>query len=1030
MALDNGYHFAAQALPTPTDTPYDSPSMDTSIPSSPRGPSFPSSDIALVPLPPSEDSYFLKQQEITDYSSVDKTSTPESRRFTPNDLGITLVGQIHSLRKELGSKDSMIENLEEIVHKSRAENEQLTTDLKARNAEVTSVKKKMQSLEKEMLQALEDIAIERDNALENTADARKRLEDSTRKIRTREEDVHKAHVLWEKDRQTWDDNRRRLEGRVHIVEKRLKTMVAEMLVVQNIDQKNAGIGDDVGEGMKDTWSDNGNDNFDVTITSRSIKRNPDESGEHQELSNFRSSRMSGLHGLGGSQMSGLSLAEELDFNEGENAVEEGDNEENALPNDTCDSPKQRSADERARKVMGPHIDADEDPHGDETSGQHSIGIINDYIDSPDKRLGANCTDIGIRYSPPQSPSPQKQQQPSVSGKGMEQTEPTANQSRKRINIPHMFVGQTPALKPVQPSSGCMISVGSQTVGEPDDPTLTAEVANKTSVLGTMLRSTSTQTSEDLVPASKPPSSHLSPSSKDVPVIAIHPPASRPTSSRNSIMLPPRTKNAACQVVIELPKNMISSSMQTEETRADRQLFGEPPRLPSLDLPPKLPLPFAERTTDAGTVSGLQSSKHSLRSPMRAENPRPSKRTSKIRKVFHGENDNGPLNPNQRSGPRRPIRSGSILAGFDVPSDDDPDNAHDHFSDDEFLDAAPIRKTLSKVQNSWKLVPQLRDSVLERLESAPKEAEDEKRTRVPKPLNAKATVPSRTTSKAFHTRPAEIYRVTSNRVKQPDIRRKAIVSNGIVKHQRRGRSPSESNVLGNEATIAPPFPVPHRLSSRKVVPSRVNDGPASPSPNTATFFSARRGQNHDRPLTERNILRKVQSAAAVTQPLVPVRPESILSMSASSTVPPSPKSTAQRLNQFVLPYGSVAELSSHSARSLSRAGETSVGTLKEQTSAVDAIAQTMVGEWMWKYIRKRTSFGITENPRAETELGRNGDNGNGSGVRHKRWVWLAPFERAVIWSSKQPTSGPALLGKGTRKRMSTSKVLHDCANIKV
>ena len=1020
MALDNGHHFATQALPTPTDTPYDSPSMDISIQSSPQESSFPSSNTAVVPLPPSEDSCFLKQQEITDYSSNGKTSAHESRRLTPNDLGITLVSQIHSLRKELGSKDSMIERLEETVLKSRAENEQLITDLKMRKAEVTSVNKRMQLLEKEMLQALEDIAKERDNALEATADARKRLEDSTRKIRTREDDANRAHALWEKDRQAWGNNRRKLEGRVHIVEERLKTMVAEMLVVQNIDQKSAGIGDDVDEGMKDTWSVNGNDSCDIAVTSRSIKKNLDESDENQEISNFRSSRLSGLHGLGGSQMSGLSLAEEL---EGEITVEGKDYEENALPNDAYDSPKRHSGDEKARKVIDLHIDADEDLHGDEASGQHSIGIINDYIDSPGKQLGTNYTDVGTQYSPLESLSSQQQEQPSFSGKCMEQTEPTANQSKKRINIPHMFVGQAPASKPAQPKSVCMVSLGSQTVGEPQDPALTAEAANKTSVLANTLRSTSTQTSEDPVPARKSASSRLSPSSKDVPVIAIHPPASRPSSSRNSVALPPRTKNAACQVVIELPKNMISNSMQTEETKVDKQSFGEPPRLPSLDLPPQLLLPFPERTTDTETVSGLESSRHSLRSPMRAEISRPSKRTAKIRKAFPGENDNGPLNPNQRFGPRRPIRSGSIFAGFDVSGDDGPDNAHEHFSDDEFLNAAPIRKTLSKVQNSWKLVPHLKDSVLERLESASEEAEDEKRMSVPKPLKAEATVPSRTTSKTFHTRLAESYRVTSNRVKQPDIRRKALVSNGIVKHQRRGRSPSESDVLGNEATVAPPFPVPNRLSSRRVLPSRVNDGPASPSRNTTTFTSARRGQKSDRSLTERNILRKVQSAAAVTQPSLPVRPESILSMSATSTMPPSPKSTAPRLNQFILPYGSVAELSNHSARSPSCAGETSVGTPKEQTGAVDAIAQTMVGEWMWKYIRKRTSFGITENPQAGIESGRNGDNRNGSGVRHKRWVWLAPFERAVIWSSKQPTSGPALLGKGARKRMSSFKVCH-------
>jgi hypothetical protein len=86
---------------------------------------------------------------------------------------------------------------------------------------------------------------------------------------------------------------------------------------------------------------------------------------------------------------------------------------------------------------------------------------------------------------------------------------------------------------------------------------------------------------------------------------------------------------------------------------------------------------------------------------------------------------------------------------------------------------------------------------------------------------------------------------------------------------------------------------------------------------------------------------------------------------------------------------------------------------EQTSLVDAIAQTMIGEWMWKYVRRRRSFGMPEAAAIEMELGRGSDASNG--MRHKRWVWLAPYERAVMWSSKQPTSGSALLGKSGRKR---------------
>ncbi len=947
----------------------------------------------------------------------------------------------------------MMENLEENLHKSRTENERLTKDLKTQKLEVTSVKKQMQSLENDMLQALEAIAKERDNAIENIADTRKRLEDSKKKTRALEEDANKARTLWDKDRESWDDKRRKMEGRVHMMEERLKTMVAEMLIVQNAGQKSPGMGNDVDEGLQDTWFSNGNDTSGIRATSRLSNRSLDELYDDKGMSTFRSSRMSGLHGLGGSQMSGLSLAEELEVGEeGDvpeeddqyalaeegDAAEEEDSDQDALPEEAYPSIRRYSEDKKARKVMGFHADNDEEPLGDETSGQHSIGIINDYIDFPGKQLGIHYTDTGTQFSPPPSPTPQTQEL-GVSGKPIEQTERAANQSRKRIAIPQIFVEQTQAPKVTEPKAAepkaaeskatSMVSTGCQTIERPEDPASTAKASSEASVpvpaLLSGTKSASTQTIEDATPISKPANSRLSPSPVDVPVIAIHPPASRPSSSRNSVMLPPRTKNAACQVVIELSRNTKSTSMQTEETRTDKRPVRIPPRLPSSDLSTRLPPRLAERRRQAGTLSGPESSRRSLRSPppTRAEEIKPSATTVRLKNTHSGRNDDGFLNHKQGSGPRRPIRSGSIFAGFDISSDDEPENAQDHFSDDEFLSAPPVRKTLSKVQNSWKLVPHLKDSVLERLESASEDAEDEKHVSIPKPAIAKPKpkpkpkVSSQTTSKTFQTRPAESYRKASSNVKQPDIRRKAFVSNGIVEHGQRSRSPSRSDVLGKEPIIAPPFPVPTRSSSRKM-PLSASDGAASPSPHTTTFFSARQGQDYSGPLTKRKTLRKVQSAAAVTQPPIPLRPQPPQSLSASSTVPPSPKSPIPRRNQFILPYDSVAELPTHPAPPQAPAGEASIETSSEQTTVVDAIAQTMVGEWMWKYVRKRTSFGITESPQAEFEMGRNGDNGNGGGIRHKRWVWLAPFERSVIWSSKQPTSGPALLGKGGRKRISS------------
>jgi len=89
----------------------------------------------------------------------------------------------------------------------------------------------------------------------------------------------------------------------------------------------------------------------------------------------------------------------------------------------------------------------------------------------------------------------------------------------------------------------------------------------------------------------------------------------------------------------------------------------------------------------------------------------------------------------------------------------------------------------------------------------------------------------------------------------------------------------------------------------------------------------------------------------------------------------------------------------------------------QGTVVDAIAACMVGEWMYKYVRRRKSFGVSESP--QEFQGRPGTDGSvnvtGNGVRHKRWVWLSPYERAVMWSTKQPATNSALMGKSGRKR---------------
>ena len=575
MALDHGHHLAPQNLPTRAETPYDSHPMDVPKQPSLGGISVQSSHHFPILFPPSDDSWLPTQHGITDDANVDRTSAHDSRRLTPNNLGVSLVAQIHSLRNGLGAKDSVIESLEENAHKSRAENEQLTQDLKTQKVEVTSVKKQMHSLERDLLQALQGIAKERDDAVEKFIDTRRRLDESKKSLRAQEEDADKARALWERDKENWDDKRRKMEGRVHIVEERLKTMVAEMVNAQDTDQKSSGMDDDLDQNTKDAWFGNGYDTFNLQATSHLTSRSLDESYENKLVPNFRSSRMSGLHDLGGSHMSGLSLAEELELGEGEDASEEDENDPNALPEEIHTSMGRYPEDKKAKKVMGFHTETYEEPFGDESSGQHCIGIINDYIDLPGKQHGVRYTDTGTQFSPPSSPSLQALE-PGVMEKCIEQTEPAANERRKRIAVPSIFVDQPLALKAVEAKTLSMISTGSQTSGEPEGLALAAEAANETSVFVVSpvneIKSASTQTIEDPIRATKPASSRLSPSPMDVPVIAIHPPASRPSSSHNSVMLPPRTKNATCQVVIELPRDYKSTSMQTEEAKTNERPY--------------------------------------------------------------------------------------------------------------------------------------------------------------------------------------------------------------------------------------------------------------------------------------------------------------------------------------------------------------------------------------------------------------------------------------------------------------------------
>ncbi len=968
----------------------------------------------------------------------EQISALDPRRFTPN-LHASLVSEILSLRREIESKESVVVDLEEDLHKTRAENGRLNETIRVHVKDTRAAKKHVQALESGTLSALGDLAKERDTAVENLTDTRKRLEDSQNNVRSQEEEVKRSHALRDQDRQNWDNDRRNLERKVHVVEGRLKTMIAEVAAVQANGHYHAGTynnnpaddGSEVHEILRSRWSDTTSTRDTISTRTNSVKTrsrgmssNTYDGSEVQSIEPLTSNRFSGF---GGTKINGLSLAEELEFDEededhlAENNLDSGLASPNALPEEALFEPRQssesQSRDRKARKLLG-LVDGSELPFQDESSHGEPISILEQVLELSDEK---EYRDSGTQFSPPPTPKAEAQQTEISAEKIIELPEHAANQRRKRASIP---VEQTLPSKLGGRVIVPMVSAACQTVTMPSSPVLTPVIAIETAPLALTfderlanMVSSSTQTDHEEVPALPAAGIHEKPPSMTIPIIAIHPPGSRPPSSHTSVVLPPRTKNVSCQASIELPRNTQSASVQTETQTNERPV----------KLIPRLSASASSSKRTSGSQSDLEArqsqyaqaapqriTRRNLQRPPPVEPPRARRRPQSIRTKdpYPGNNDNGPLRRDQRGDLRRPIRSGSLFAGFDAPSEDNASaDAEVDFSDDDFATGEPIRKTLTKVQDSWKLIPQSANTLLGPLESRHETVQGVDHA-------LKTASPAARSSNKPSKKPAVPFIAT----KSDDIRRNALISSGTAAHAHRTGSPNASSATTQDVTaVAPPFPVPTRSSSRRI-PISASDGASSPTPYSTSFFTSHRNREAVKS-SGNNPLRKVQSATAVsrfTRKHVRRSPSrSPPPMSPSSVGLSSPQLPRMPRDDITSRYPNGPQQAgrrSNAASSTFTASETPSEVPNQQTSVVDAIAQTMVGEWMWKYVRKRKSFGITESPQVEFEAGRNNiDTGGSNGLRHKRWVWLAPYERAVLWSNKQPTSGHALMGKSGRKR---------------
>ncbi|KAK6813447.1 Meiotic cell cortex C-terminal pleckstrin homology [Aspergillus parasiticus SU-1] len=995
----------AEVFPTPSTTPRRGSSMHSRGDSSP-GPS-------SSPPSPSNQNFFLDgRRDFQDVTYEDTLSPLDPRRFTPT-LHASLVSEILSLRRDVESKTKAIDVLERTLDESRIEAEDLSERLSQNTKETRSLKHQLQLVEGGTSSALTELARERDEALENISDVRKKLDQAQKKARSREDEVDKTLKLWDRDKELWNGERRSLERKIHVVEGRLKAVLAEVAAVQaagNFHQ----IQSHDGAGLaKDEAMGKDSDTASAHSSSQGRRRTSvtSVSTDGSDLHDLRYSVASVVN-IPGAKHDGINLAQELAFDE-EDDFELPDDDftpysPEALPEERPTSVHSQMSHTmgmgaKARKILGLSLHSVE-------SGGFKSEPSSPWKPPPTATTTASYCyqDAGIQYSPPLSPKLQLETGTAACEKHAE---------GRDVSVLYQTKDSSTWM-----ASVTMVSTSSQTVGDLPTPPWTPELGepspSKTTGQAAMV-STSIQTEQLTAPAMHKKRANLPhncPSSSDieVPMIAIHPPCSEPSSPRGSVVLPPQTKSASCQTDSKPIVDIRTVGIQTEEIRIDQR----PIKLPASLLPSAIPdLPLRTNLQDPPIQPYHAPPPRTRKEEVPPPPPIPAKAPARNKphehvQAYPGNNDNGPLSDESKTELRRPLRSSSLFAGFDQPSDEEVSpRVRDTFTDDELLNRPFASYTLRR----GKLVSTQGCPSLDETTEIDEHILDAEAHLYDATADLEMKNPSRASRMSPRTRAAPLW------TRQQDIRRAAMISNGAAAHQRI-RSPSEPSLDGSASggsSIAPPFPVPIRLSSRKF-PVKGSDGQQSPTPSNPRKFS-----DQGRPsITRQPTLRRVRSAAAMSQ-TEPDRPvtRSSPAMSTSSCAADSPQYPSLPFNDITTPRRirrasqGRSNNSGHPTRAFSHQRDDSTATSVQPTSVVDAIAQTMVGEWMFKYVRRRRSFGGVGEAKDNWE-GRNAEevsaNIANSGSRHKRWVWLAPYERAVMWSSKQPTSGPALLGKSGRK----------------
>ncbi|KAF2711802.1 hypothetical protein K504DRAFT_453590 [Pleomassaria siparia CBS 279.74] len=792
---------------------------------------------------------------------------------------------------------------------------------------------------------------------------------------------------------------------------------------------------------------------------------------------YRMSLMSGTGSEGGhGRFNGVSLADELIFDEEDEDLGELELDDDDFPEHemrarrALESRQSMFPDDKAKRVLG--LSFENQPGSRDTlpaviesspskslfrTPRSSVTITPQEITLVFPPTKPQYVDTGIQFSPPPSPRQPDTTELSTPVKSNvtmppSLTEIEANQSRKRISTPTPAPAPTPTPTPMpiptptpMPTSSSSVthashiippptvttSTSSQTMEHPLSPPATPTVtaanlkttpsssSSSSSVSPPQVKSISTQTepleqpepvqkSDFIVQASlkpAPPQRAPPPLPIAIPSITIHAPTSAPSSPKEPI-LPPGTKSTWTQTSNDLIASMSSTGMQTEPIRVDTRLTNLPAHLwpSSITSKPGTPEPEKEHSTNINIVKRDSHEAAFSALPQKGISA-PSARQDlmqllekaaekRIEDRYPGNNDNGPLGLD--NGISRPFRTSSLFAGFDGPSSDEEDQNGDESDEDCAPPSFSAPMLSSRNMKNGRVFNNPPTPV-------PEEKEGISPTRPSEDSMSSSRNMSNRNSFERSVKVAKPVRISLSR--QPSIRRSAMISNGTAAHMR-SRSPSIGSIGSSNIMPKPPFPVPTRSSSRNV-PFSKSEGSQSPTPRGNGAFPGRRSYGRTTQHQRRDSLRKVRSAAVMHKA---ERPRSRSPSFSSLPEPPSPP-LPPLPNDMVTShrFGHRHQLSTNTMRSIG-----TTGTQAQQANVVDAIAATMVGEWMWKYVRKRKAFGAPESPADIARAGEDAAVMTSNGVRHKRWVWISPYERSVLWSSKQPTSGSALLGKSGRK----------------